>query len=252
MPRPPAPVAIGDLCDRLIDSLTARVAAGSLTVRRLAKEVGVSQPHMQNIINRKRPLTMNMADRLLRYQHRSVLELASSSELGEALRLTGASPDAMQYVPVLPGRLGPAHPFPETTDTAAWRHLPASAIAHVAHPAFTELGSDEELSREFPGVTFALLDLASQSTAKISPRLWYAIRWSGGGWIRRLRLDSGTLHILGQESLHPALEPARIELGTSTVDKYVRALVVWLGNDPGQVNPLRGSGYRLAPPAADS
>ena len=252
MPWPPASIAIGDLCNRLIDRLRVGVASGSLTVRRLAREIGVSQPHMQNIMSGKRALTMQMADRLLQYQHRSVLDLASASELGEALRLAAANPETVRYVPVLAGRLGASHPFPELNGAASWRPLPFQAIAHVVHPVFAELGTDVELAREFPGATFALLDVSTRSRSNISQQRWYAIRWSGGGWIRRLRLEPGRILILGQEGFRHTLGPVQIDLGTSGVEEHVRALVIWIGNDPKHVNPLSSSGYLVPPPAEAS
>jgi hypothetical protein len=207
---------------------------------------------MQNIMSGKRSLTMQMADRLLQYQRHSALDLASASELGEALRLATTNPDTIRYVPVLPGRLGPSHPFPELKGETGWRPLPLHAIAHVVRPVFAELGSDAELAREFPGATFALLDTSSQSRSNISQQRWYAIRWSGGGWIRRLRLEPGRILILGQESFRPTPVPAQIELGTSMIEEHVRALVVWMGNDPKHANPLNGSGYLMPPPAEAS
>lgn len=252
MPWPSAPIAIGDLCNRLIHNLKLGVSSGSLTVRRLAREIGVSQPHMQNIMSGKRSLTIEMADRLLRHQQRSVLDLANASELAEALMLATTNPLNTRYIPVLPGRLGPSDPFPEMQGASGWRQLPLHAVAHVARPVFAELGSDAELAREFPGATFALLDLSSQARMKISQHRWYAIQWSSGGWIRRLRLESGRLVVLGQEDLRPMLGPAGIELGTSRVEEHVRALVIWMGHDPKHVNPLLSSGYLVPPPEEDS
>ena len=252
MPWPPASIAISDLCARLMENLKAGVAAGSLTVRRLAREIGVSQPHMQNIMSGKRALTMQMADRLLQYQHRSALDLASASELGEALRLAATKSDTMRYIPVLQGVLGPSHPFPELRGGADWRLLPLHAVSHTIRPVFAELGSDAELARDFPGAKFALMDLSSHSRTNISQQRWYAIRWSGGGWIRRLRLEPGKLLVLGQGALRPTLGPDRIDLGTSRVEEHVRALVIWMGNDPQHVNPLQSSGYLVPPPAEDS
>jgi len=252
MPWPPAPIAISDLCDRLKENLKAGVASGSLTVRRLAREIGVSQPHMQNIMSGKRALTMQMADRLLQYQHRSALDMASPSELGEALRLAETNPNTIRYVPVLSGLLGPSHPFPELRADTDWRSLPLRAVSHTIRPVFAELGSDAELARDFPGAKFALMDLSSQSRTNISQQRWYAIRWSGGGWIRRLRLEPGKLLVLRQGTLRPTLGPDRIDLGTSRVEEHVRALVIWMGNDPQYVNPLRRSGYLVPPPAEDS
>ena len=252
MPWPSASIALGDLCNRLIHNLRVGVSSGSLTVRRLAKEIGVSQPHMQNIMSGKRALTIQMADRLLQHQQRSVLDLANASELGEALMRATTTPLNLRYVPVLPGRLGPSDPFPKLKGENGWRILPPHAVAHVVRPVFAELGSDAELAREFPGATFALLDLSSQARSKISPHSWYAIQWSGGGWIRRLRLERGKLLILGQEGLRPMLGPAWIELGTSRVEEHVRALVIWMGHDPNYVNPLLSSGYLVPPPEEDS
>jgi transcriptional regulator with XRE-family HTH domain len=252
MPWPPAPIAISDLCNRLLESLKMSVASGSLTVRRLAKEIGVSQPHMQNIMNGKRALTMAMADRLLEFQHRSVLDLATASELGEALKLVADNSGIVRHVPILSGLLGPGHPFPELGGDAAWTPLPVRAVAHIVHPVFAELGWDAELARVFPGVSFALMDLSGEARAKIAQDRWYAVKWSGGGWIRQLRLERGRLLVLRQEGLRRALGPDRIDLGASRIEEHVRALIVWLGEDPRHANPLRDSGYLVPPPADDS
>jgi transcriptional regulator with XRE-family HTH domain len=255
MPWPPAPIAISDLCNRLLESLKMSVASGSLTVRRLAKEIGVSQPHMQNIMNGKRALTIAMADRLLEFQRRSVLDLATASELGEALRLASdnaGNSGIVRHVPILPGLLGPGHPFPELGRDAVWTALPVKAVAHIARPVFAELGSDAELARVFPGVSFALLDVSSEVRAEIAHDRWYAIKWSGGGWIRRLRLERGRLLILQQEGLRRSLGPDSIDVGTSRIEEHVRAMIVWMGDDPRRANPLRNSGYLIPPPAEDS
>ncbi len=228
------------------------VASGSLTVRRLAKEIGVSQPHMQNLMTGKRLLTIGLADRLLEFQHRSALDLATAFELGEALKLTGDRSDLVRHVPILSGMLGPAHPFPELDDAVAWTPLPLRAVAHIARPVFVELGSDEELARDFPRASFALMDISSKARTKIDQRHWYALRWSGGGWVRRLRVGQGRLVVRRQEGLRRKLGPDAIELGTSRIEEHVRALIVWTGEDPRRANPLRDSGYLVPPPAEAS
>lgn len=252
MPWPPDPIAISDLCNRLMESLKVSIASGSLTVRRLAKEIGVSQPHMQNVMNGKRALTMALADRLLEYQHRSVLDLATASELGAALKQAESNPKIVRQVPILSGLLGPAHPFPELGNDAHWTLLPVEAVAHVLSPVFVELGSDAELGREFPGVSFALLDVSRDVRSAINQERWYALKWSGGGWIRRLRSDRKSLVLLGQEGLRRTLGPDRIELGSSRIEDHVRALVIWMGDDPRRASPLRSSGYLVPPPTDDS
>jgi transcriptional regulator with XRE-family HTH domain len=243
----PAPITISELRLRLLESLRGRVAAGSVTVRRLARAIGVSQPHMQNVISGKRALTIDMADRLLEFERRSVLDLATPFELGEALRVSGDSGAAVRYVPILRGALGPAHPFPELGPDAAWMSMPSDAGVSVGRPALVELGADSSLERQFPGASFALLDLTLDARTRLEPRNWYAVKWSGGGWIRRVREGQGSLVVLRQEGLRPSLQPGVIDLASARVEEYVRGLVVWLGPDPRHANPMKLSGYLLPP-----
>jgi len=183
-----------------MENLKAGVAAGSLTVRRLAREIGVSQPHMQNIMSGKRALTMQMADRLLQYQHRSALDLASASELG---RLSGWLRRSQTPCDTFPSSKECSGPLTHSLNSEGRRLEASSAARRLSHhpPVFAELGSDAELARDFPGAKFALMDLSSHSRTNISQQRWYAIRWSGGGWIRRLRLEPGKLLVLGQGAL---------------------------------------------------
>ncbi|MGD0579506.1 MAG: helix-turn-helix domain-containing protein [Bryobacteraceae bacterium] len=235
-----------------MDRLRFQIASGSLTVRRLASQIGISQPHMQNLISGKRALTVEMADRLLEFLGISPLDLAGGAELGGALEGVAPSPELIRYVPLLAGLLGPAHPFPELEGNAGWIPLPAHSISPLRQPVFAELGADSELARNFPGATCALLDTALPARLQVRINAWYAIHWSGGGWLRRLRYEPGRLIVLGQEGLRPAIGPDWIELKGSTADAHIRGLVVWLGGDPRRINPLAQSGYLIPPPAADS
>ena len=60
---------------RLIECVRWRVRNGEYTERRLAGLVGVSQPHMHNILKGVRTLSPNTADRILRTLEMSVLDL---------------------------------------------------------------------------------------------------------------------------------------------------------------------------------
>ncbi|MGO9240012.1 MAG: helix-turn-helix transcriptional regulator [Bryobacteraceae bacterium] len=240
------------LYQRLLERLRFQIAAGSLTVRRLARQIGISQPHMQNLISGKRAMNVEMADRLLEFLGISPLNLATGAELGSALERVAPSPELVRYVPLLAGLVGPAHPFSEPGENSGWVALPAAAAEQWRQPVFAELGGDPELAKEFPGASFVLLETALPARFRVRIDAWYAIRWSGGGWIRRLRHEAGRLVILGQEGLRPAIGPDRIELRGTTTDAHIRGLVVWLGGDPRHPNPLAQSGYLMPPPAADS
>ena len=71
---------------RLIECVRWRVRNGEYTERRLAGLVGVSQPHMHNILKGVRTLSQGTADRILRTLEMSVLDLVSqeqASRIGE-------------------------------------------------------------------------------------------------------------------------------------------------------------------------
>jgi DNA-binding transcriptional regulator YdaS (Cro superfamily) len=61
---------------RLLDYVRWKVRNGELTERRLAGLIGVSQPHMHNVLKGLRTLSPGIADRILRMLEMSVLDLA--------------------------------------------------------------------------------------------------------------------------------------------------------------------------------
>lgn len=63
------------LQERLLDCIKWRVHNGELTERRLAGLVGISQPHMHNILKGVRSLSPGTADRILKTLEMSVLDL---------------------------------------------------------------------------------------------------------------------------------------------------------------------------------
>jgi transcriptional regulator with XRE-family HTH domain len=222
------------------------IAAGGLTVRRLAREIGISQPHMQNVVSGKRGISVELADKLLEYAALSALDLATASELGRSLAERGRELPGVQLVSVAAGRLGPAHPFPELRQAADWITLPAFSLSQASDPVFVELSLDEELASVFPGSDVALLDAAHGASE--GEASWCALRWSGGGWVRQVRREEDRLVVLGQRGL-------RLEHGPRVVaasEKGVAARVIWIGRDPRRAVVLEEEGYLIPPPAADS
>ena len=75
-----------DLHQRLIDDLRRRVSSGEVTVRGLALTIGVSQPHLHNVMKGKRLLSTDLADSVLAQLHMDLLDLMKPEELLEFLR----------------------------------------------------------------------------------------------------------------------------------------------------------------------
>jgi transcriptional regulator with XRE-family HTH domain len=68
------------LLGRLLDTVVWRVQNGQLTERRLARLIGVSQPHMHNILKGLRKLPPEVADRILATLEISMLDLVAQTE----------------------------------------------------------------------------------------------------------------------------------------------------------------------------
>jgi transcriptional regulator with XRE-family HTH domain len=77
-------LSFGLLLARLVASLRQRVRGGELTERGLARLAHVSQPHIHNVLNGKRMLSMGMADQILRELHIDLLDLVTVEELEAA------------------------------------------------------------------------------------------------------------------------------------------------------------------------
>lgn len=69
-----------DLHQRLIGHIRARLDRGEITERRLARQAGLSQSHLHNVLKGVRSLSNGLADRLLRQLEISVLDLLSPEE----------------------------------------------------------------------------------------------------------------------------------------------------------------------------
>jgi plasmid maintenance system antidote protein VapI len=68
------------LRDRLTASLRERVQRGELTERRLARLTGISQPHIHNVLNGKRMLSPETADKVIATLGIDLLDLVEPEE----------------------------------------------------------------------------------------------------------------------------------------------------------------------------
>lgn len=73
-------MTLGDLQQRFVALLRKRVRNGELTERGLARMVGVSQPHMHNVLHGKRTFSIETTDVIMRQLRVDVLDLIEPSE----------------------------------------------------------------------------------------------------------------------------------------------------------------------------
>ena len=82
------------LKNRLLHRLRIQLRNGQITERRLALRTGLSQSHIHNVLKGERDLTVEVADRILRELHMSVLDLFERDEIvGHMGRLAATAPE---------------------------------------------------------------------------------------------------------------------------------------------------------------
>ena len=76
-------MTLGDVQARFVALLRKRIRNGELTERGLARMVGVSQPHMHNVLHGKRTFSVEKTDDIMRQLHLDVLDLVDPVEWTE-------------------------------------------------------------------------------------------------------------------------------------------------------------------------
>jgi len=213
---------------RLVDHMRARVRSGELTERRLARLTGVSQPHLHNVLKGVRALSAEMADQVVAELRLSALDLLGESELKRPGR---ASLPGGRYaeVPLLEGRLGPGHPFPEVDCPSQAIPFLQAELEGIARPLAVRLAADAQQRLLFHADDIALLAPLPENCR--SPLVegagnHYAIVLDGSGLIRRVDRRGSRLLLLPEGE---GAEAACIGVADRNILEVVRARVIWIG-----------------------
>src|ERR1700690_3802455 len=82
---------LAELQDRLRRHIRARIERGELTGVSLSQEAGFQQSHLSNFLNRRRSLSLETMDRLLRTLHLGILDLVERRDLQRRLPSSAAT-----------------------------------------------------------------------------------------------------------------------------------------------------------------
>lgn len=231
MPTPAAPLTFAALQNRMLRHVRERVANGELTERGLARLIGVSQPHMHNILKGVRALTSDVGDLLVATLGVSLLELAATEELGQALEARSVDEGTGRQVRLVQGHLSPFERFPDPGPADGWVRVPDGLVTSVRRPVIMAYVADIEVGNLFAGIANIMLELDESARLAVKPECWYALRWGGAGYVRRMRREPGALVVLGQRSWQPSNLPDRIPLGDLPALSVIRGRVEWCGPD---------------------
>jgi len=212
-----------DLQYSLLEILKARIRNGELTERGLARLVGVSQPHMHNVLKGARFLSPNLADQILRHLHMSAVDLMNRE--GVARHVPPEQPSASEYthVPMLDGTLGPGHSWPSRVHSHNRFALLTEQLGQMIGPVVVQLAGDIRMQGVFEAGDFALLDQSLHARTTIEAGALYVVKRGNTGVLRRLRTSGRNIFIVAEDSLEHTAAWEQIHLEDQFVQYVVRA-----------------------------
>ena len=208
---------------RLIDIARARVRAGQLTERGLARSCAISQPHMHNVLKNIRVLSTGAADRLMQ-----ALDIGVS----DLLWRVSTEPDAgVRAIPIIRNRIGPGS---EAIFTVIRGHfpLPESLLRGLVDPLAARLGPDLVLPRALAAHDLVLLDQnpSVRSEPGGGASVW-VVKESASLSIRYLRMRGTSLCLANEVTLGDPQQWHSIPLAGRNILDIVRARIVWMGRE---------------------
>ena len=211
-----------DLRSTLIAVLQSRVRNGELTERGLARMVGVSQPHIHNVLKGARSLSPELSDRILQQLRISLLDLIERERIQAHLSFD-ADGGSYVYVPLLAGHLGPGRAWP--TELAHNERLPfaASQVAGIRTPVAVRLSEDARMRDAFSAGDIALLDQSPIARTDLRESAYYVVKTASGGIIRRVQATGNCLYLISEDCHSRPLGWQRIHTAGRPLTRFIRA-----------------------------
>ncbi len=220
-----------ELQEALLAHVRRKVRNGEMTERALAKQVGVSQPHMHNVLKTHRSITPQLSDRMLHILRLTVLDLMEESHVKEHLKKIVPGTDHYSHVPVLEGLLGPDHPWPSRLKPNDSLPVPTSTLRSIAHPVIVKFAADSRMSPTFGSGDTALLNQSRRARTEIDSEAYYVVRRGYSGMVRKARLSGRHLFLIAEDCLASPGGWEKIDLHSWTLEHIIRAKVIFLTGD---------------------
>ncbi len=225
---------------RLLAYVRSQITNGELTERGFARLIGISQPHVHNVLKGVRKLSPNIFDIALKYFHLSLLDLIPSSELEAHLRSRRA-PQHSAEVPFLPTPVGPGTPWPTELNPRNTRPLPFPCDHAPANLVMAGLMADPSMQSALGSSDIALLDTSPIRQSALAPHgLFVVERGTEAGIeavIRYIRPGAHGYYLATDSTLDTPADWEPFPVSASELATAVKARVRWIGSE---APPQRG------------
>ncbi len=227
---------------RLLAYVRDRIHNGELTERGFARMLGVSQPHVHNVLKGVRTLSIEISDSILNTLHLSILDLASAEDLERNRRIPA---EPVLEVPFLDTAIGPGVPWPEKIDRR--NRFPTPVPTGIVPPALVmaRLAGDPQMAETLRGYDLAMLDTSEQQRAKPSPEGLYVVERGGEVILRYLRPGARGYYLLTDAALENPDQWEHLNISRRELTGLIKARVLWLGREKDRKLPMSQRGRFL-------
>jgi transcriptional regulator with XRE-family HTH domain len=215
---------------KLLAYVVDRIHNGELTERGFARAIGISQPHVHNVLKGVRNLSAEISDSILKYFHISLLDLASIEEL-EANLKKRRPVRTVAEAPFLDSPIGPGMPWPEGINWRRSYPLPFSALTAQADLLMAELAKDPYMYETLAGSDIALLDTSERARSDISPFGLYVVNRGGETVLRYIRPGAEGFYLVTDITLEMPALWEKLRMPASELATIVKARARWIGRE---------------------
>jgi transcriptional regulator with XRE-family HTH domain len=231
---------------RLLTYVRDRIHNGELTERGFARLIGMSQPHVHNVLKGVRNLSISIStsDSILNIFHMSILDLASLDDLEDHLR-DRRTVESPFEVPFLDTPIGPGNPWPARIERR--KHSPTPFPSGMILPGLVmaRLAPDPQMSATLAGYDTALLDTSEHERSKASPEGLYAVERNGEVVLRYLRPGARSYYLVTDAELESPNRWEPLSISRKDLSALIKARVLWLGRETDRKLPASQRGRFL-------
>jgi hypothetical protein len=213
---------------RAVARIRDLIHRGEWTERGFARWIGVSQPHIHNVLKGQRKLSRNLLDKILRSLHLSIADLCTKTELENALvRKRMAAPRS--ELPFLTTPIGPGMSWTGSINPVDTFPVPAALFSSEAVVA--RLTTDSDMRKTLADADVAAIDLTLEVRRAPVPEGLYVVSRKGEAVLRFVRPGQGRFYLPTDDSLEQPASWEALELGERSHLDVIQGRVTWLGRE---------------------
>ena len=229
---------------KLLANVVDRIHNGELTERGFARLIGISQPHVHNVLKGVRNLSPEIFDSILKCFNMSLLDLASVQEVEANLKKRKAREHVAEAA-FLDSPIGPGMPWPEGINWRRSYPLPFSALTAQAGLIMAELATDPYMYETLTGSDIALLDTSERARSDISPLGLYVVSRGGEAVLRHIRPGGQGFYLVTDATLDTPALWEKVGMPASDSARIIKARVRWIGRERDRYLSLHQRGRLL-------